>query len=176
MQKSTYARFKGSDWTYCSKINLRVMLSCSHWPTDPTHVALAEVHRHLALVPELAVHGCPHQQVRQAVLVQINCTQWGAKVRAHLEPSRATEQWVRSQTLFSSSVHTIDMWFTLRLDLLPPFISIALIKEYLHNLCLKATLTSFYLFWMESISYLPGFGFWRVCSSFESLSKHLRQT
>ncbi|TNN61772.1 hypothetical protein EYF80_027994 [Liparis tanakae] len=33
------------------------------------------VHRHLALIPELAVHGCPHQQVRQAVLVQINCTQ-----------------------------------------------------------------------------------------------------
>lgn len=96
---------RGTHW---SNINQQVMVSCFSWATDLTHIALAEVHRHLALIPELAVHGCPHQQVRQAVLVQINCTQWGAKVRAHLEPSRATEQWVRSQTLLQFIALTYD--------------------------------------------------------------------
>lgn len=65
-----------------------------------THVAFAEVHGHLAFIPQLAVHGSPHQQVWQAILVQINCTQWGAKVRAHLEPSQGTESQVRTQQRF----------------------------------------------------------------------------
>lgn len=32
-------------------------------PAGVTHVAFAEVHGHLALIPMLAVHGSPHQQV-----------------------------------------------------------------------------------------------------------------
>lgn len=128
------------------------MVSCSHWPTDPTHIALAEVHRHLALIPELAVHGCPHQQVRQAVLVQINCTQWGAKVRAHLEPSRATEQWVRSQTLLLQFIRlTCDSRSDWIYFYLFTFYIYTNIKVYLHNLCLKAAPAFFYLLWMESI-------------------------
>lgn len=107
----------------CGQVKLWVLVSCSHWPAGPTHIALAEVHRHLALVPELAVHGCPHQQVRQAVLVQINCTQWGAKVRAHLEPSRATEQWVRSQTRLLQVIHYT--WLT-------DFFPLSYISIYIH--------------------------------------------
>lgn len=96
-----------------------------HGPADVTHVAFAEVHSHLALIPQLAVHGSPHQQVWQAVLVQINCTQWGAKVRAHLEPSQGTERQVRTQQCGSWN------WQT----------------EFTKHL--QVTLACFYFVWME---------------------------
>lgn len=164
---------KFKDWTYCSKINLQVRVSCSHWLTDPTHIALAEVHRHLALVPELAVHGCPHQQVWQAVLVQINCTQWGAKVRAHLEPSRATEQWVRSQTLRLQFIRlTYDShsdWIYL------PICTHTNIKGVFTQLKSQSC-PHFLLFTLYTYLLLFSFGFWQVCSFFKSLSKHLTQT
>lgn len=49
-----------------------------------THMPLVEVDSDLPLISDLRKHGGSHEQVREAVHVQVDCTQGGAEVRAHL--------------------------------------------------------------------------------------------
>lgn len=50
-----------------------------------THISFAEVDSNLPFISDLRKHGGSHEQVREAVHVQVNCTQGGAEVRAHLQ-------------------------------------------------------------------------------------------
>ena len=69
-----------------------------------THMSLVEVDGDLTLISDLRKHGGPHEQVREAIHVQVDCTQGGAEVRAHLKPSR-------HDNMFRVCPHTPKPWF-----------------------------------------------------------------